>query len=149
MKIMVSACLLGIRYKYDGGSNQSDELIRRLENHTVVPVCPETEGGLPVPRVPAEIAGGVVVNREGRNVNAEFVLGAEKALEIAIREKPDLIILQSRSPSCGVNEIYDGSFSGKLVPGKGLFAKKACEYGFCVTDVKDYLGSCDNLWKKS
>ncbi len=149
MKIMVSACLLGINCKYDGGSNRNEELIRRLEKHTVIPVCPEALGGLPVPRVPAEIAGGVVMNREGRNVNAEFALGAEKALQLALREKPDLVILQSRSPSCGVNEVYDGTFSGKLVPGKGLFAKAACENGFCVTDVKDYLRSCDDQWKKS
>ena len=73
----------------------------------------------------------------------------EKALQLALREKPDLVILQSRSPSCGVNEVYDGTFSGKLVPGKGLFAKAACENGFCVTDVKDYLRSCDDQWKKS
>ena len=148
MKIMVSACLLGINCKYNGGSNRNDELIRRLANHTVIPVCPETEGGLSVPRIPAEIVGGVVMNREGKNVNAEFVLGAEKALQMALREKPDLIILQSRSPSCGVKEVYDGSFSGKLIPGKGLFAKTAGEHGFCVTDVEDYLGSGGEQWRK-
>ena len=139
MKIMVSACLLGKRCKYNGGSNENPELIRMLSGHTVIPVCPEVLGGLPVPRIPAEIVNGVVMNREGVSVDAEFRNGAERALEIAEEEQPDLIILQPRSPSCGVKEIYDGSFSGKRIPGRGVFAEMAVRRGFRVEDAEDIL----------
>lgn len=139
MRIMVSACLLGSNCKYNGGNNRSEDLLRRLARHEVIPVCPEVAGGLPVPRIPAEIVDGRVINREGQNVDDAFRSGAAAVLEIALREQPDLIILQSRSPSCGAREIYDGSFSGKLVPGKGIFAALACENGFKVMDVEEYL----------
>ena len=139
MKIMVSACLLGERCKYNGGSNENPELIRMLSGHTVIPVCPEVLGGLPVPRIPAEIVNGVVMNREGVSVDTEFRKGAERALEIAEEEQPDLIILQPRSPSCGVKEIYDGSFSGKRIPGRGVFAEMAVRQGFRVQDAEDIL----------
>ena len=137
MKIMVSACLLGENCKYNGGNNLSPELIRLLEGHTVIPVCPEVLGGLPTPRVPAEIVNGKVMNRNGESVDEAFRKGAEKAMEIAKREKPDLIILQSRSPSCGVKEIYDGTFSGRKIAGQGIFAGLLKEAGFNVIDVED------------
>ena len=139
MKIMVSACLLGENCKYNGGNNREPEILRMLSGHTVIPVCPEVLGGLPVPRVPAEIVNGTVMNREGISVDAAFRAGAEKALDIAKREQPDLIILQSRSPSCGVNEIYDGTFSGTRIPGRGVFADLALRAGFKVIDAEDVL----------
>ena len=139
MKIMVSACLLGENCKYSGGNNLRPELLRLLFGHTVVPVCPEVLGGLPTPRVPAEIVAGTVWNREGVSVDDAFRRGAEAALDIAEREKPDLIILQSRSPSCGVKEVYDGTFSGRLIPGRGIFAGLAQAAGFRVMDVDDVL----------
>ena len=137
MKIMVSACLLGENCKYNGGNNRNPELLHLLSGHEVVPVCPEVLGGLPTPRAPAEIVNGVVINREGVSVDEAFRLGAKKAIEMARQEKPDLIILQSRSPSCGVKEIYDGTFSGKLVPGHGIFAEMALQAGFRVIDAED------------
>ena len=137
MKIMVSACLLGENCKYNGGNNGSEAVRRFVAGHRVIPVCPEVLGGLPVPRVPAEIADGAVVNREGRSVDREFRDGAAKALEIALAEQPDLIVLQSRSPSCGVREIYDGTFSGHTVPGMGIFARLASDAGFTVLDAED------------
>ena len=137
MKIMVSACLLGENCKYNGGNNRSPELLLLLSGHEVVPVCPEVLGGLPTPRAPAEIVNGVVINREGVSVDDAIRLGAKKAIEMARQEKPDLIILQSRSPSCGVKEIYDGTFSGKLIPGYGVFAEMALQAGFRVIDAED------------
>ena len=137
MKIMVSACLLGDNCKYNGGNNRSPELLHLLSGHKVIPVCPEVLGGLPTPRVPAEIVNGTAINREGVSVDDAFRRGAKKALEMARQEKPDLIILQSRSPSCGVKEIYDGTFSGKLVPGHGIFAEMALQAGFRVIDAED------------
>lgn len=139
MKIMVSACLLGVNCKYDGGNNRNGELLRLLEGHTVIPVCPEVLGGLPVPRVPAEISHGAVLNREGISVDDAFRAGARKAMRIAEREKPDLILLKSRSPSCGVKEVYDGTFSGKLVPGSGVFAETAAGAGFRVEDADGFV----------
>ena len=139
MKIMVSACLLGENCKYSGGNNLRPELLRLLSGHTVIPVCPEVLGGLPTPRVPAEIVAGTVWNREGVSVDDAFRRGAKAALEIAKREKPDLIILQSRSPSCGVKEVYDGTFSGRLIPGLGVFAALAQAAGFRVMDIDDIL----------
>lgn len=137
MKIMVSACLLGENCKYNGGNNRNPELLHLLSGHEVIPVCPEVLGGLSTPRVPAEIVNGVVINREGVSADDAFRQGAKKAIEMARQEKPDLIILQSRSPSCGVKEIYDGTFSGKLVPGHGIFAEMALQAGFRVIDAED------------
>ena len=137
MKIMVSACLLGENCKYDGGNNRNEALLEKLAGHEIIPVCPEVAGGLPVPRIPVEIVNGRAVNRNGEDVDDAFRKGAEKTLEIAEREKPDLIILQSRSPSCGVNEIYDGTFTGKTIPGHGIFADMAISAGYKVIDAED------------
>lgn len=134
MKILVSACLLGENCKYSGGNNYSPDVLKYVECHEVIPVCPEVLGGLPAPRVPSEISDGAVVNREGVSVDREFRLGAEKALKIAKEEEIDLAILKSRSPSCGVKQIYDGSFTGKLIPGSGVFAQLLRGNGFNVMD---------------
>ena len=137
MKIMVSACLLGENCKYNSGNNKSEELLRLLSGHRVIPVCPEVLGGLPVPRIPAEIVKGTVTNREGISVDSRFRRGAEKALRIAEKEQPDCIILQSRSPSCGVKQRYDGTFSGALIKGMGVTAEVLIKHGFQVVDVEE------------
>lgn len=135
MKIMVSACLLGENCKYSGGNNRHEKVLAFLKGHEVIPVCPEVMGGLPTPRPPAEIVCGTVINRDGVNVDKEYRRGAERALEIAQREQIDLAILQSRSPSCGVKEIYDGTFSGTRIPGQGVTAKLLADNGFRVMDA--------------
>ncbi len=145
MKIMVSACLLGENCKYNGGNNRDPDLLRMLSGHTVIPVCPESLGELPTPRVPAEIVNGTVTNREGVCVDAAFRKGAEAALEIAEREQPGLIILQSRSPSCGVREIYDGTFSANLIPGRGVFAELAVRAGFRVADAEEIRNGMERI----
>ena len=137
MKIMVSACLLGQNCKYSGGNNRDERVLAFLEGHEVIPVCPEVMGGLPTPRPPAEIVCGEVINKLGKSVDREYRLGAQKALEIARRERIDLAILQSRSPSCGVKEIYDGTFSGTRIPGQGICAALLMENGFAVLDRED------------
>ena len=104
MKIMVSACLLGQKCKYNGGDNFSEKVAAFCEGHEVIPVCPEVAGGLPVPRIPCEIVNGKVINKAGESKDREFRDGAEKCLAIAKRHKIDLAILQSRSPSCGVKQ---------------------------------------------
>lgn len=137
MKIMVSGCLLGENCKYNGGNNFSEKVAEYIKGHEVISVCPECLGGLPTPRVPAEIVNGVVTNKEGVIVDEEFRKGAEIALELAKKEKIDLAILQSRSPSCGTKQIYDGTFFGKRVDGQGVFAKLLGENGFRMIDVED------------
>lgn len=137
MKIMVSACLLGENCKYSGGNNRNEKLLGFLRDHEVFPVCPEVMGGLPTPRPPAEIVEGEVINREGVSVDREYRLGAQIALETAQREGIDLAILQSRSPSCGVKEIYDGTFSGRKIPGQGVCAALLQKNGFRVMDAAD------------
>ena len=137
MKIMVSACLAGENCKYDGGNNRSGKVLDLISGNEVVKVCPEQMGGLPTPRVPAEIRDGLVVTRDGRNVDAQFRAGAQRCLEIALREQPDLIVLQSRSPSCGVKQRYDGSFTKTLEDGSGVAAELLIQNGFHVIDVED------------
>ena len=137
MKIMVSACLTGENCKYNGRSNLNAKVTALTAENELIPVCPEVMGGLPVPRIPAEIVNGTVTNQAGSSVDAEFRLGAEKALRIAEREKPDLIILQSRSPSCGVKQRYDGTFSGTLTDAPGVTAELLMKNGFNVVDVED------------
>ena len=139
MKIMVSACLLGENCKYSGGNNKNEAVLCFVEYPGIeaIPVCPEVMGGLPTPRAPAEIRDGVVVTRDGRTVDAQFRAGAEKCLEIARRERPDLIILQSRSPSCGVKQIYDGTFTGTLIDGMGVTARLLRENGFRLVDADE------------
>ena len=137
MKILVSACLLGQACKYDGGSNLNEAVLAYCEGHEVVPVCPEVAGGLPVPRCPCEIANGAVVNSRGENVDAAFRAGAEACLRKAADEGISLAILQPRSPSCGVHQVYDGTFSGRLTEGSGVFADLLMRRGFKVLDADD------------
>ena len=139
MKILVSACLAGENCKYNGGNNRNEQILQLMSEgaHEILPVCPEVLGGLPTPRVPAEIRSGRVTAKDGRDVDAKFRLGAEKCLEIALREKPDLIILQPRSPSCGVKQRYDGTFTGTLTEGPGVTAALLMRHGFAVTEIEE------------
>lgn len=139
MVIFVSACLLGRNCKYSGGNNYREGLSTLLEGHEVVEVCPEVLGGLSTPREPAEIVDGVVTARDGTVVDGAFRRGARMALELALEKKAELVILQSRSPSCGVKEVYDGSFTGRKIPGSGVFAAMAREHGLHVVDIEDFM----------
>ncbi|MCT9930915.1 DUF523 domain-containing protein [Planotetraspora sp. A-T 1434] len=134
-RILVSACLLGSRVRYDGGAKTSDdELLAawRAEGR-LVPFCPEVEGGLPVPRPPAEIEGGVggaavltgaarILTPDGEDVTNAFLSGAQRALAVAQSFGVRLAILKEGSPSCGSLRIYDGTFRGRLTPGRGVTA---------------------------
>ena len=137
MVIGVSACLLGENCKYSGGNNYSERVIEYIKGHEVVSICPEVLGGLPIPRDPAEIVDGVVKHKDGSSVDKEFRDGAKKALEILKDKGAELVILQSRSPSCGVDSIYDGTFSGKLIPGNGVFVELLKSEGLKVIDVEN------------
>ncbi len=137
MKIAVSACLLGENCKYNGGNNHSKKVEEFIKGHDVIAICPEVLGGLPTPREPAEIVNGKVCHARGDSVDKEFRAGAKKALDIIKDNQVELAILQSRSPSCGVDTIYDGTFSGKIIPGKGVFAELLHENHIKAIDVED------------
>ena len=133
-KIAVSACLLGENCKYSGGNNKNEAVLKFVEGKEVIPVCPEVAGGLPTPRVPVELVNGMAINRDGINVDKEFRLGVERILNKLENEDVELVILQPRSPSCGIKQIYDGTFTGTLVDGQGMFAKALIEKGYKVVE---------------
>ena len=137
MKIMVSACLAGENCKYNGGNNRNDRVLSLMAEHEAITVCPEQLGGLPTPRVPSEICDGIVTAKNGKIVDKEFRDGAEKTLEIASRFSPDLVILQSRSPSCGIKQRYDGTFTGTLTDSPGVTAELLIRNGYRCIDVED------------
>lgn len=139
MKIGVSACLLGRNVKYNGKNNFSSKLVEKLEGNEIVEICPEVLGGLPVPRDPAEIVDGKVITKNGVSVDYEFRKGAQKALDIIKKEGVDLVVLQSRSPSCGKGKIYDGTFSSKLIDGDGIFVRLLEENGIRAVAVEDFI----------
>jgi len=139
MKIMVSACLLGENCKYNGGNNRNEKVLEYVRGHQVISVCPEVMGGLPTPRVPSEIRDNVVINKEGTIVDKEFRKGAKEAFEIALRENVDLVILKAKSPSCGTKQVYDGTFSGRLVDGQGIFTAMIKEAGISFIDEKEFI----------
>ena len=139
MKIMVSDCLAGENCKYNGGNNRNEKVLKLMADKEVITVCPEELGGLPTPRVPSEIKDGLVTAKDGRIVDAEFRAGAARCLELALQEQPDLVVLQSRSPSCGIKQRYDGTFSGRLVNQAGVTAQLLMEKGFRCMDVEDLV----------
>ncbi len=124
-KFLVSACLVGQKCRYDGKDQARDFLVKAHQAGDVLAVCPEELGGLPTPRPPAEIFQGRVLTHQNVDVTEQYRLGAEKALQIAL-QAPSLekIYLKSNSPMCGCGKIYDGSFSGKLTSGDGIFARE-------------------------
>ena len=137
MKIIVSACLLGKNCKYNGGNNYCPKVAKFVEGHSVIPVCPELEAGLGCPRVPMEIVNGVLINKEGKVVDDAVRGAVESILQRVEGESIDCAILKSRSPTCGVKQIYDGTFSGKLVSGSGMFAKALQDRGYRVIDSEE------------
>ena len=147
MAILVSACLLGENCKWDGGNNRNERVIALCEGQEVIPVCPEVAGGLPVPRQPSEIRDGRVVARDGTDVDAAFRLGAEKCLALCEGKPIDFAILKARSPSCGKAQIYDGRFTGTLVPGDGVFAALLRERGINVF-TEDETEEADKILRK-
>ena len=116
---LISACLIGDNCKYNGKNNLHKVANDLYSSGKAIPVCPEQLGGLSTPRLPSEIIGDSVVMTDGTNVTKEFDLGAEKTLKIALEHNVKYAILQARSPSCGSKQIYDGSFTGALIKGKG------------------------------
>ena len=137
MVILVSACLLGENCKYNGGNNRNERVLRYVQGHEVIPVCPEVLGGLPCPRKPVEWVGERVLTRDGDDCTENFRIGVQRALEVIADQHVDLAILQSRSPTCGVKQIYDGTFSGLRIDGQGALAKALAAQGIPLMDAED------------
>ena len=137
MTILVSACLLGENCKYNGGNNRNERVLRYVEGHEVIAVCPEMLGGLPCPRKPVEWVGSRVLTRDGDDCTEAFRLGVERALVLIADKHVDLAILQSRSPACGVKQIYDGTFFGVKIDGQGALARALAERGIPLMDAED------------
>lgn len=145
---IVSKCLLGENCKYNGGNNYNENVVDFLKGKRYIKVCPEVAGGLCTPRVPAEIQGDKVINQEGEDVTLAFKEGAYKSFKacnfIAKRLKEDIegAILKAKSPSCGKDLIYDGSFTHTLIEGSGIFTRLVIEKNIEVLTEKDI----DNMY---
>jgi len=142
-KILISSCLLGENVKYNGKNNLLPQnQIKLLEkNFALIPVCPEVMGGLSIPRTPAEAKKRGVFNQNGEEITAAFTKGAEKTLRTAVENSVKAAILKERSPSCGVHFIYDGSFSKKIIAGKGITTKLLVDSGIAVFS-EDEISEC-------
>lgn len=146
---LISACLCGLNCKYNGGNNEHPLFSEMLDRGEVVTICPEALGGLSIPRPAAEIDAGTgedvlegtarVINDQGDDVTDNFIIGARKTLDIAREWDVDLVILKSRSPSCGAGHIYDGSFSGHLREGNGVTAALLLKEGIPVVSDEELL----------
>ena len=148
MKLLVSACLLGVACRYDGASKGlPDSVLRALmARHTLVPVCPEQLGGLASPREPSERQGDRVVSKGGKDVTGQYVRGAEQTLYLAKLFSCRAALLKEKSPSCGRGSIYDGSFQKRLIDGNGVTAELLLKNGILVfgeSQIDDLLA-----WKE-
>lgn len=121
--MIVSACLLGIKCRYDGNGCYCPRVEKLLRKYTLIPVCPEVLGGMTVPREPVEIANGRAKNKSGEDKTDCFSKGARETLRLAKKFKVKKAFLKSGSPSCGCDLVYDGTFSGRIIPGKGFAAE--------------------------
>lgn len=130
MKIGVSKCLFGYACRYDGKSKPNQEIMDLLKNHEVILVCPEELGGLPTPRPASEKLNNRWINNQGVDVTKEYLDGADKAYELI--KDCDFVIAKAKSPACGKNLIYDGSFTRTLINDDGSFAKKCLDNNLCV-----------------
>ena len=137
MKVMVSACLLGRNCKYNGGNNYSEKTVEFVKDQEVIEVCPEVLAGLGIPRIPIEIVDGVLRDRDGVEKDTVLREAIAKILKQIEGEEIECAILKSRSPTCGVRQVYDGTFSGTLRDGAGLFAQALMDAGIKVIDVEE------------
>lgn len=130
--ILVSACLLGAKVRYDGKTKKEPLAQELLNYYDIIPICPEMDGGLPCPRPASEIKGAAVVTAEGRDVTSYYRQGASLAAAIARSRPLAFAVLKDRSPACGSTKIHDGSFSGRLKEGVGIAAAELQKAGVRV-----------------
>lgn len=131
-KVIVSGCLYGYKCRYDGKDNYIEKIEELKKKAIVIPLCPEQMGGLSTPRFPSEIIGDKLMNNQEIDVTEEYMRGAKVTLELALDMGVQYALLKEKSPSCGKDKIYDGTFSGKLIEGSGVTAKLLQEHGIIV-----------------
>ena len=142
---IVSACLLGQNCKYNGGNNRNEDVVEFCRTHKYVTVCPESAGRLPSPRPPAEKVGSKIMDKNGNDLTEAFIRGAEISLKSCMEmarlsgEEIEGAILKANSPSCGVGHIYDGTFSGTLTEGNGVFAGMLRRLGIEIITEKEKI----------
>ena len=136
-KIIVSACLLGENCKYSGGNNYDPRVASLCEGREVIPVCPEVLAGLGIPRITIEIKDGIVTRRDGVVVDEVIRTAVAQILAQIKDEDIECAILKARSPTCGVRQVYDGTFTGKLTDGSGVLAKALKDAGYKVIDNEE------------
>lgn len=136
-KILISACLVGDKCRYDGKGNYDPKIQELLEKYELVPFCPECEGGLKTPRLPSERRNDRVIRQDGKDVTFNFEKGADLALNICLYLGIKTAILKENSPSCGTHFIHDGSFNGKLIEGIGVTAELLKRKGIKVLSEKE------------
>ena len=132
-----SACLLGVICRYDGKSKPNEKVINLIGKEVLIPVCPEQLGGLATPREGVELKGKMAITKLGKDVTKNFTKGAEQVLNIAETLGIKEVILKQRSPSCGCGQIYDGTFSGKIIKGDGITAALLKKNGIKVVLEED------------
>lgn len=140
--IVISACLMGVPCRYDGSGVERPDIVRALRGRDILSICPERLAGLPTPRVPCEIVNGAVLGRDGVDRTDSFRRGTSLALERLSGVDDIVALLKEKSPSCGSSMIYDGSFSGRLIKGSGLFASALMALGvsiFSEESFEDFL----------
>ncbi|MBP2637035.1 MAG: hypothetical protein H6Q72_2942 [Firmicutes bacterium] len=133
--ILVSACLAGVECRYNGSSYPIPEVVEMVKKGDAMPICPELLAGLPIPRPPAEQQNGMIISSNGEDQTSDYLIGATIALKIALLINCNKAILKSNSPTCGCGVIYDGTFSGHLINGDGIFAKLLKENGIKVCTI--------------
>ena len=136
-KIAVSACLVGKNTKYDGKNNYNEAVIEYIKDKEVILICPEVSGNMSIPRIPCEIKDNKVINKINEDKTINFYNGAKKELDKLLKENVKIIIVKEKSPSCGLKYIYDGTFSGKIINGSGIFTSLALKHNFTIYSEKD------------
>ena len=141
-KIIVSACLLGDKCRYDGHSNYVPLIKELKEKYEIIVICPEVNGGLSIPRTPSEIKGDRVINQKGKDVTKYFNKGVDYVLQVVKYFNIKKAVLKEKSPSCGVHNIYDGNFNNKIIEGQGWLTRKLKTLGVEVyneNEIEDLL----------
>lgn len=136
-KLLISACLLGNKCRYDGKDNVLDIIDELKEKYELIPVCPEVDGGLPTPRFPSEIRGDKVINSQNEDNTAYFLKGAKKAIALVKKHHIRYALLKAKSTSCGKDYIYDGSFNHVLTSGNGILVRELLKLGVTIYNEQD------------
>lgn len=143
-KLLISACFLSDGYKYDGTNNILKEVELLKEKYDLVLICPEVYGGLSTPRTPSERVGNKVLNQEGKDVTDFFIKGSKTSLEKCLKNGCKKALLKAKSPSCGYQKIYDGTFTKTIIDGNGVFTEMLLKHNIKIYTEDEIGGLIDD-----